>query len=163
MKNTKIIAIAMLILVLLAGCRHNNGKKDQPAPFDLPAMDGKRYKLADLKNRVVIIDFWATWCAPCRKETAYLQRLNEINKPRGLVILGITLDDPDIVRGYLEQHKIYYTILNGTPEVYRLYGVKDIPMTIFIDKKGRIRKTQIGYSTALNAVYDSLVDSLLTE
>jgi len=162
MKTIKIIIIP-LILFLLTGCCDNNSKKDQPPPFDLPAMDGKRYNLSDQKNKVVVIDFWATWCAPCRKETAYLQRLNEIYKPRGLVLFGITLDDPDIVKGYLEQHRIYYTILKGTPEVYRLYGVKDIPTTLFIDKKGRIRKTQIGYSPAFNTVYDSLVDSLLKE
>jgi len=90
----------MLILVLFTCCGHKNGRKNQPAPFDLPALDGKRYKLSDQKNKVVIIDFWATWCAPCRKETAYLQKLNERNKPRGLVILGITLEDPDIVNGY---------------------------------------------------------------
>jgi thiol-disulfide isomerase/thioredoxin len=126
--------------------------KDDPAKdFELTTMDGKRVRLSDLRGRVVIIDFWATWCGPCLRETPFMVSLYEKYKDRGLEILYVSIDgkaDQYKIPPFVNQQKISYPVLvdGGLKDgVKDLYGVDAYPTTIFIDRQGKMRYREVGF------------------
>lgn len=163
MKNT--LGLFILGLVLIACGSSNQPKADESGvtDFTLPALDGREVKLSDYKGQVVIIDFWATWCPPCRNSIPTFIRLYDKYHDQGLEILGVGLDDEAALLKYANEAKIPYPVLVGNNEIGKAYGVTGIPKTIFIDKKGKIRKTQVGFAPELEAQFDILVDSLVRE
>ncbi len=122
----------------------------KPAPdFSLKDASGIERKLSDFKGSVVIIDFWATWCPPCRQEIPHFVELYNQYKDQGLEIIGVSMDQsPErVIPGFIEKNKINYTILFGEDKVYDLYGgINAIPTTFIVDKDGNIRKKYIGYN-----------------
>jgi thiol-disulfide isomerase/thioredoxin len=142
------VLLFVVMLVFSIGCT----KKDQPAAgsapnFTLEDIAGNAVNLADLKGKVVMLDFWATWCPPCRASIPGLERLHRTYGPKGLVILAISLDqgDWDSVKSFLTEYGITYTVLKGTEEVSDRYLVRSIPMIVMVDREGSIRKRLIGY------------------
>lgn len=122
----------------------------KPAPkFSLKDVNGIEKKLSDFKGKVIIIDFWATWCPPCREEIPHFIDLYNQYKEQGLEVIGIALDmqGEKVVPGFVLKNKINYTILLGNEEVSDLYGgIRAIPTTFIVDKDGNIRKKYIGYN-----------------
>lgn len=120
----------------------------KPAPdFTLKDIGGNEAKLADFKGKVVLIDFWATWCGPCIKAMPHVQTLYEIYKDKDVVVLGINSWEraKDKVEPFLKEHKITYRILlDLNNEVIKKYGVKGIPSIFIIDKKGTVRFVYTG-------------------
>lgn len=160
--KTKYLIMVLIIIGSIA-CGRKAEKNNLLPVEEMVGLDGEKYNLSAINNKVMIINFWATWCAASRMEITHLKKIYERYKNQNLVIFGITLEDPDIVHGYQEQVKIPYPIILGTPDLFRKLEVKKIPRTVFIDKKGRIRKIQTGYAPAINDDYDALVDSLIKE
>ncbi len=159
-----LLKLLIILVIVIIGC----GSKEQarqsgPTDFSLFSIDGEEYTLSDLKGQVVIIDFWATWCPPCRNSIPAFSRLYEKYHEQGLTILGIGLDDEQALVSFQKQMDIPYPILVGDKDLAKDYGVTGIPKTIFIDKKGNVRKTQTGFAPELEATFDALVDSLLRE
>ena len=114
----------------------------QPAPdFQLPDLDGKTVKLSDFKGQPVWINFWATWCPPCRAETPDVEAAYEQNHPRGLTLLAISVgEDAATVRTYVKSAGMTSTVLLDSSEaVASRYGVNGFPTHLFIDKTGVIR------------------------
>ena len=162
MKNALKWCLILGTLVLACGSR-NQAKQSGATDFALFSLDGTEYRLSQLEGQVVIIDFWATWCPPCRNSIPTFVRLYNKYHEQGFTILGIGLDDEQNLIKFKEQMKIPYPILLGNNEIAKAYDVKGIPKTIFVDKQGRIRKTQTGFAPELEATFDALVDSLLRE
>ena len=118
------------------------------ADFALRNLDGKEVKLSDFKGKVVLLNFWATWCPPCIKEIPHFIELYKQYKVQGFEMVGISVDKEgiDVVRSFVEQHEVNYPILMGDRHITQLYGgISSIPTTFLIDKKGRIRKQYAGY------------------
>ena len=121
----------------------------QPAPdFTLENLEGTAVSLSDFRGKVVLLDFWATWCPPCRKEIPHLKELHTEYGDDGLVILGIALDVKGrrVVAPFVEEHQLPYPIVLGGQEVSRAYGgVRNIPTAFLIDRDGLIRRRYVGY------------------
>lgn len=114
----------------------------KPAPaFRLTTFDGKPVSLADYRGKVVLLDFWATFCPPCVAALPELQALQSENAARGLVVLGVTVDDrAALVNKATSRAKVTYPILQATPEVWNAYKVTALPAIILVGRDGNIIK-----------------------
>jgi thiol-disulfide isomerase/thioredoxin len=124
------------------------GSESTVAPaFSLKALNGRVAKLSDYKGKVVLINLWASWCAPCRMELPELVRLQRQYKARGLQIVGVTYPDDDAasVRRMTRQLKLNYPILFGTSELLDAYQIGEVlPATVIVDRDGIIRERILG-------------------
>ena len=107
--------------------------------FTLPDLAGKSVSLSDFRGKVVILNFWATWCPPCKKEIPDFIDLQKQYGPKGVQIVGIALDQAAKVKAFTQQNGINYQILLGTDDIAMKYGgIQGIPTTFVIDKAGKI-------------------------
>lgn len=130
----------------------------------LKDVDGREVKAADFKGKVVLVDFWATWCAPCRKEMPEYEALRKKYAERGLVVLGLSLDDgvePAELKRFGETMKVGYPLLLADPEVAEAFGDFKglLPTAYLIDREGNIRHVKTGLADM--RAYERLVVSLL--
>jgi len=117
--------------------------------FALPDLEAKTVRLSDFEGQVRIIDFWATWCPPCRKEIPHFQALHEQYGDDGLIIIGVSLDKngAEAVIPFGQKMKMTYTSVIGNPEVAQSYGgIQYIPTTFIVDKEGQIYRKYVGYT-----------------
>ena len=130
------------------------GELRRPAPpIDLPSLDGSRVRLADYRGQIVMVNFWATWCEPCKEETPALQAVHQQLRDEGLVIIGINLrkQEPDdaAIRAFIAEYGVTYPIaLDIDAEAARLFQISPIPTSYFIDSRGDIRFVRVGTITA---------------
>jgi cytochrome c biogenesis protein CcmG/thiol:disulfide interchange protein DsbE len=135
------------------GCEKDVGAGPVAPDFSLPDLSGKLCTLSAYKGNVVVLDFWATWCPPCRMSLPEMVELQKKFKDKGLVILGVSLDDPrqandKYLLAFKEKFGINYTILRYDGKVIRDYfGFKSpvIPTIFVIDREGKIRNKHEGY------------------
>lgn len=112
-----------------------------PAPaLELPALDGKRHRLDDYSGRVVVINFWSSWCSPCRREMPALEQVWQRLRPAGVVLLGVAIqDDPTVVKRFLEESGVTFPVLMDTDgTVSQQWPFSGIPATFVLDRQGRI-------------------------
>jgi cytochrome c biogenesis protein CcmG, thiol:disulfide interchange protein DsbE len=139
------------------------GTPGEPAPaFTVTTLEGAPLSLESLRGRVVLVNFWASWCPPCRVEMPGFNRVYLDRKDDGFVIVGIATDvhAEDAIREFIADHDISYAIALGSPEVVRDYGgVTRLPESFLIDREGRMRHRVIGYfaEPALRAAVDRLL------
>ncbi len=154
LQNKPLIPIMLLLLGValfsLSGLGKIKGQSSSsPAPdFALPDLDGKTVKLSDFKGKVIILDFWATWCSPCVYEIPHFIELYEQYKENGFQMIGIAFQSGSAsnIRQFVEKHGINYPILMGNRVIAREYGgINAIPTTFVIDRQGRIVQKYIGY------------------
>ncbi len=146
MIRTRIRALTLLLALLVipvAAAAQTAGVTPIPAPdTKFLTLDGKTKSLSDYKGKVVLIDFWATWCGPCRMAMPGLQKLHESMKSRGLVVLGVSLDKnpPVQVPPFLKKMGITYANVADNPKdpCSQKWDVRAIPSLYLVDKKGRV-------------------------
>ena len=146
-------------LTTLAGSPENG----QAAPaWELKDLDGKPVKLADFKGKVVLLNFWATWCPPCRAEIPDLVSLQQQYGPQGLVVIGVAMDEGGTarVRPFVKKFGIEYPVVIGNQKIAEAYGgIEVVPTTFVIDRKGKVIAKQKG--AAERAEFESEIKPLL--
>ena len=119
----------------------------EPAPqVELSSLEGQRLKLSDFHGRVVLLNFWATWCGPCRAEIPELNKLQRDFEESGLAVVGVSWDDSAAgVREFQKEIRQDYTVLLGGEDVQAKFeAIRSLPTTYVIDREGRIRQRIIG-------------------
>ena len=155
--------LSVLALALLAGCfiyfysprphpaRTGPVKPDkdrhQAPDFALKDVNGQTVRLSDYRGKVVLLDFWATWCGPCQIEIPWFVDLERRNKDKGFAVLGVSMDDDgwESVKPFLSQLGVNYRVVIGNGETAQLYGGVDaLPTTFLIDRGGKIAAVHVG-------------------
>ena len=130
------------------------GKGELSAPlFSLPDMNGRKVDLVSFKGQVIVLEFWATWCAPCREEIPVVNQIYKAYREKGLVVIGISLDHkpPQEVKKFLDEIQVEYLNVMGNEETLERYSqvanlgpIRGIPATFVIDRQGRICQRYMG-------------------
>ena len=153
--------VALLGLALAAcGCAPRGSRaesavrpveKRKPAPdFQLKDANGQMFHLSDYKGKVVVLNFWATWCGPCKIEIPWFAEFERTYKDRGFAVIGIAMDDEgwEVVKPYVERRQMNYRVAVGSPEVEQLYGggqgIESLPTTFVIDREGKVADVHLG-------------------
>ncbi len=143
-----LVIVTIIVMVSATGCTDKSAQSDLPAvsDFTLQDMQGKTVTLSENKGKVVLLEFWATWCPPCRPAVPVLERLHKQYKDKGLVVLAVSLDFGgwDELPPYIKQHGITYRVLKGTDRVAIQYQVRTIPMFLVLNKEGKIVRRYFG-------------------
>ncbi len=192
MKTRKLFCLILVLTFIAAGCKKKEpeppqqdqaevkteekptkppGAKTPPDPsaksapsFTLQDLKGNQISLSDFQGKVVVLDFWATWCPPCVKEIPHFIELYTQYKDRGFAMVGISVDRGGIslVKSFAQKYRVNYPILMADGQVQKEYGgIPSIPTTFVIDKAGNIRQKYIGYRE--KAVFEADIKKLLAE
>ncbi|HET7010464.1 MAG TPA: TlpA disulfide reductase family protein [Anaerolineales bacterium] len=159
------LVLGLLSLLAWGMARADRGPRDTGAApdFSLTGFDGRTVTLSELRGQVVVINFWASWCPPCREEAAYLERTWRAYRDRGVVFIGVDwVDTEKEALAYIDEFDITY--LNGPDigtRIAQAYNIQGVPETFFVDKSGQLRGVHIGplYPPEL----DERIDELLAE
>jgi len=161
-----IVCLCISWLFFFSHCAKEKKSSPGLAPdFTLKTIDGQEITLSKLKGKVVLLDFWATWCGPCRESIPHLIQLYKAYRENGFEIIGISLDKGDaaVVRNFVKSVDIPYPIVVATEEVARDYRVTSIPATFFIDKEGKIREKISGFNSMIAQQMNSNIVDLTSE
>lgn len=132
----------------------------QAAAFELPDVDGAIVRMADFKDKVLLVNFWATWCQPCLIEIPWFLEFQEQYGPQGFEVIGISLDDEgaEVVKPFMEKHGMTFTVLLGDEEVTEQFGgILGLPTTFLVDRDGKYYSMHRGLVSR-----DIIEDDLLT-
>lgn len=138
--------------------------RNKAPQFALKGSDGAPVSLENYRGKVVLLNFWATWCGPCKVEIPWFVEFQRKYKDQGFTVLGLSLDEDgwDVVKPYAERRQINYPTALATEELRLLYGgVDNLPTTFVIDKEGRIAATHIGLVS--KATYQKAIETLLQQ
>lgn len=133
--------------------------------FTLPSLDGPNLRLKEQRGQVVMINFWATWCGPCRVEMPHLAKLYEKYRASGFTLLAVNIDeDPRKAASLAKQLGMRFPVLLDTDKkVSRLYDLATMPSTVLVDRDGRVRYVHRGYRDGYEDIYDKQIRELLRE
>ena len=122
-----------------AAVKPEKDRKTAPE-FTLKDANGQTVHLADYKGKVVLLDFWATWCGPCKVEIPWFIEFEQQFKDRGFAVLGVSMDEDGwkALRPFLAEHQIPYRMLLGDEATSKRYGIESLPDTFLIDRKGKV-------------------------
>nr|WP_307726385.1 TlpA disulfide reductase family protein [Trichlorobacter sp.] len=141
-------------------------RRNQPAPaFKTFSIKGQPISTEGLKGSVVLLDFWATWCPPCRESIPHLAELHRKYGKQGLVVVGMSVDEGGerTVKEYAERNAIPYQIVMASGKISSDYGVRALPVLYVIDKNGLVREQVMGFSDQAGKVIENLIKKLLNE
>lgn len=169
----------ILVLLVLVGCNSKPAEKiaaasDQSATatasaaapaFNLPSTTGSKINLSDFNGKVVLLDFWATWCPPCRMSTPALVQLNKKYQGKNFAIIGISLDDnKEPVIPFIKKEKVEHLVLYGMGStIERDYKIRAIPTFFLLDKAGKIVKDYAGFYPELAQEWEKDINLLLAK
>ncbi len=152
-RGVGLLGAVLLALLLLAGCQEAGGRPGrgirvgQPAPaLELPSLDGGVVRLSDLRGQVVLVNFWGTYCPPCREEMPELQRLYERYQPRGFTILAVDVEEPaPAVAAFRDRLGLTFPILlSDDASVNPAFAIRALPTSWLVDPSGVIRAVWVG-------------------
>ena len=158
----------LIALVMLAAAGSANAKaapNAQAPDFTLRQLNGPNLRLGEQRGRGVMVNFWATWCGPCRVELPHLSRLHDKYRGSGFVLLGVNIDeDPAPARALVGKMGLTFPVLlDSEKKVVGAYDLNAMPATVLIDRDGRVRHLHRGYKEGVEALYEQQVRALLKE
>ena len=150
--------------ILLTGFAWSAMQKTAPE-FSLPDAQGNTVALGDYEGQVVLINFWASWCGPCREEMPLLEALHQRYEPLGFTMLGVNVEeDSALADKFLKSTSVSFPILyDRNNEVSKLYEVIAMPSTVILDKQGTLRYVHHGYEPGYENDYQDQIRTLLRE
>lgn len=157
-----VIISALIWFVLHRANQHNISGALRPAPdFSVTDLSGSRLTLTQYRGKIVLLDFWATWCAPCKEEIPHFIDMQNRYGSRGLQVIGISMDDDEPpIRDFQQQFKMNYPVARGSADLATQYGgVLGLPITFIIDREGRIVSRHIGQTKP--EVFETEIQKLL--
>jgi thiol-disulfide isomerase/thioredoxin len=145
------IVLCLGLIFLLPHCAKKEKESVSAPDFTLKTLDGQEITLSKLKGKVILLDFWATWCGPCRESIPHLVHLYKTYQKNGLEVIGMNLDRGDIetVRRFAKSMNIPYPIVSTPEEVSRNFGITGLPTAVFIDKEGKVREKIVGFNSVV--------------
>jgi len=140
-------------------------KKVKSPDFTLKSREGKNVRLSDFRGQVVLLNFWASWCGPCRQEMPILDQLHKKYGKSGFSVLGVNLDAKSAKAiKYLKDTPVNFTVLyDPKGEVSEMYGVQAMPSTVIIDRDGNVRFLHKGFKDGYSEKYHKQIKALLRE
>lgn len=166
-KLLRIVPLALGAFLLAAGGLANAAATvGTNAPdFTLKTLNGPNMRLQEQRGKVVLVNFWATWCGPCRKEIPHLNRIADKYKSAGLVLMGVNIDeDVRNAADVASKLKVSFPVLLDTDKaVSKLYDLNSMPSTMVIDRSGKVRFLHRGYQDGYEDTYDQQIRELLKE
>jgi peroxiredoxin len=155
-------ALLILFFALALGCTKKGDVERGRKDFALKDLNGKTVRLTDYQGKVVLLEFWATWCGPCKQSMPELGRLYEKYKDRGFEIIAISMDESEsAVRQFVEEYRLSFTVVIDDADVNSAYGVFSIPTTFILDKSGQIVKKHLGFAPGLFDGFSEEIEALL--
>jgi peroxiredoxin len=136
----KFFGITAMLLAMTAVASDPAVVTGSPAPgFELQDPSGKTIQLKDYRGKVVLVDFWATWCTGCKEEIPWFVQFQETYGKKGYATVGVSMDDGwSVLKPFLADHPIPYTVVLGNEAIAKLYGIEGMPDTFLIDRHGKI-------------------------
>jgi peroxiredoxin len=133
--------------------------------FTLRSAEGRNLRLAEQRGQVVLVNFWATWCGPCRQEMPHLNRLYDKYRASGFTLLGVNIDDdPRVATGTAARLGLKFPVLlDADKAVSKLYDLGSMPATVLIDRDGRVRYLHRGYREGMEEAYERQIRELVKE
>ena len=156
----------LCIALGLAGAAQAAVAPQSAAPdFTLRSLEGRNLRLAEQRGQVVLVNFWATWCGPCKQEMPHLNRLYDKYRSAGFQLLSINVDeDPRQAGSAAAKFGVHFPVLlDGDKTVSKLYELQSMPSTVLIDRDGRVRYLHRGYREGLEAAYERQIRELVKE
>ncbi len=140
-------------------------KPKQASDFTVSLVSGDTLKLAGQRGKPVLINFWATWCGPCREEMPAMERLYTRHRERGFVLLAVSVDsDVALVKPFLQRHKLTFPVaLDAKMDLANAYGVRALPASFVIDRNGYLAALALGPRAWDNRAANTLVEGLLAQ
>lgn len=158
--------LLLSVALLIGGVSHATEPLEGPAPdFTLKSRDGKNVRLSDLRGQVVMLNFWASWCGPCRQEMPLLDELSKRYSRAGFTLLGVNVEqDSSLGEKYLQDTPVSFPILwDPTSKVSQLYDIDAMPSTVMIDRDGNMRYLHRGYKPGYEKDYKKQIKELIRE
>jgi len=147
----KRLLLVVLLAVFILGCSKGDsgqGLSGGAPDFTLPAVDGSMVSMSDYSGKVILVDFWATWCPPCQEMIPVLSKLHKKYSEKGLVILGVSLDKDGlgVLGTFVHENMIPYKVVMGDNRISNAFGgVSSIPTLYMVDREGRLVRKLTGY------------------
>jgi peroxiredoxin len=163
---TRLLCLTALTIVPVLAGSAPSLQAGAPAPaFELNSNSGKPVSLADLKGQIVLVNFWASWCGPCRQEMPILEQLNHQYRSKGVALIGVNVEpDSAAATAWLKATPVSFPILYDVDsKVSKLYEVQGMPNTVILDRKGIVRYIHRGYSPGAENEYLDQIRALIRE
>jgi len=161
-----IFCLCVIGALILPYCAKKPKEPASAPDFTLQTVEGQEVTLSGLRGKVVLLDFWATWCGPCKESIPHLTQLYKNYQDKGFELIGMSMDksgEVEMVRRFVKSMDILYPIIMTPEDVARNYKITGLPTTVLIDKEGKVREKIVGFNSTIGQQIVLRVEELIAE